>query len=987
MKIKILENEFVGLLDSGAQSTVIGNNFKNFIDNNKFKSYPSNVVIKTADGTAHGNVFTVEIPISYNNKTCILKTLFISSIAKSLILGIDFWEKFGIRPILCEAIECEKKINIHENHLLSEEDGLTLQAILKKMPFAKEGVLGKTHLIKHKIDTGDAKAIKQVQYTMSPYVQKDVHAEIDRLLGIGAIYRCERSAWNNPVIAVKKPSGKIRLCIDARKLNSITIKDAYPQQQINRILARLTGTTFLSSIDFSDAYHQVELEESSQEKTAFAISGKGYFAYKRMPFGLCNSGATLCRLVDSVIGCDLEPNVFVYLDDIIIATENSKHHFEILNKISQRLIDAGLTISPEKSRFCMKSLSYLGYIIDEKGIHPDPEKTAAVHNYPRPQNVKDVRRLVGLAGWYRRFIPNFSIKTAPLTELTKKGRKFEWSADAENALQTVKNVLVSEPVLANADYSKPFIVQTDASDLGMGGVLVQGEGADERVVAYTSSKFSATQRNYQTTERECLAVITAIEKFRPYIDGVKFTVVTDHASLQWLRNIKDPTGRLCRWALRLQPYDFEIVHRKGSQMVVADAFSRAIGKIDVSLFSADGDKWYTSLVEKVTEDSAKFPNFRIENSILYKNCVQKSTKYGYVSQWRVVVPLKNRNNVIVECHSPPLCAHGGYHKTIDRIRRQYFWPNMDRDVRSFVRGCEVCKAVKPSNETQRAPMGNFRETSRPWQVLYLDFIGPLPRSKNGNVHILTVVDAFSKFVHAQPMRTANSKNLISFLENRIFLVFGVPEIIICDNGTQFTSTDFKNFLIRYDVKFWPVSRYHPQANAAEAANKTIGTSIRAYMKDKDDHREWDKSLNEIMCAMNTSLHSSTKFSPYFVNFGQNMITNGTEYSTNNINDQFKNNSDHVRFEKIRNIVKNNLIKSYESGKKRYNLRARPIVYNVGDIVWKRNTKLSDNIKAVTAKFFPSVKCKIAKKIGNCSYQLVDMNGRDLGIFNTDMLKS
>lgn len=606
VKIKVLETEFMGLLDSGAQSTIFGNNFKNFIQTNTFKSYPSNIIIKTADGTAHGNVSTVEIPISYNHKTCILNVLFIPSITKTLILGIDFWDKFGIRPILCESVECEKKINIHENHLLSEENSVKLQNILKNMPFAKEGVLGKTHLTKHKIDTGNSKPIKQIQYAMSPYVQKEVHAEIDRLLGIGAIYRCGQSSWNNPVIAVKKPSGKIRLCIDARKLNEITIKDAYPQQQINRILSRLTGTTYLSSIDFSDAYHQVELEESSQEKTAFAISGKGYFAYKRMPFGLCNSGATLCRVVDNVIGCDLEPNVFVYLDDIIIATANINHHFEILNILAQRLKEAGLTISPEKSRFVMISLCYLGYIIDENGIHPDPEKTAAVHNYPQPKNVNEVRRLVGLAGWYRRFIPNFSIITAPLTELTKKGKKFEWTESAENALKSIKNILVSEPVLANADYSKPFIIQTDASDLGMGGVLVQGEGADERVVAYTSAKFSSTQRNYQTTERECLAIITAIEKFRPYIDGVKFTVVTDHASLQWLRNVKDPTGRLCRWSLRLQPYDFDIVHRKGSQMVVADAFSRAIEKIDVSLFSSIGDKWYQNIVDKVTNESGKF---------------------------------------------------------------------------------------------------------------------------------------------------------------------------------------------------------------------------------------------------------------------------------------------------------------------------------------------------------------------------------------------
>ena len=401
------------------------------------------------------------------------------------------------------------------------------------------------------------------------------------------------------MISVKKPNGNVRLCLDARKLNAVTEKDAYPQQQINRILVQLHGTRFLSAIDFSDAFLQVELDEQSRPKTAFSISGKGYFAYSRMPFGLCNSGATLCRLVDQVLGCDLEPHVFVYLDDIIVATDTFEKHLNILKIISERLTKANLSISLDKSRFCMQELNYLGYIIGQDGIRPNPEKTASIHSYPKPKNMKDVRRLLGMAGWYRRFIPNFSTITAPLTELIKKGKKFEWSDRAENALEDVKKALVSEPVLANPDYEQPFTIQTDASDLGMGGVLVQGEGKGcEKVIAYMSSKFSSAQRKYTTTERECLAVITAIEKFRQYIEGTKFKVVTDHASLLWLKNLKDPSGRLCRWALRLQPYDFEFIHRRGTQMAVADALSRAIESIDIAQFPNAKDSWYSSMINK-----------------------------------------------------------------------------------------------------------------------------------------------------------------------------------------------------------------------------------------------------------------------------------------------------------------------------------------------------------------------------------------------------
>lgn len=574
--ITINNKEFIGLLDSGAQVTVLGKEFESIINEFNLKIHKSTVAIKTADGTVHPNNSRVELPVQFNGQTKKINAIFTPTISRSLILGIDFWNAFKIQLYMCEVIESEKQINVSSNHDLSADDAHTLAIILKSMPFSKTGPLSKTPLIKHYIDTGDATPIKQIQYTMSPYIQKDVHNEIDRLLEIGAIFPCRSSPWNNPMVAVRKPNGKVRLCLDARKLNGVTSKDAYPQHQMNRILARLNSTNILSSIDFSDAYLQVELDEDSQLKTAFSISGKGYFAYCRMPFGLCNSGATLSRLVDQVIGCDMEPKVFVYLDDIIIATNTFEEHFQILKEISVRLNRAGLTISSEKSRFCMKKLSYLGYIIDRDGVHPDPEKISAVSNYAVPKNIKDVRRLIGLAGWYRRFIPNFSTITAPLTELTKKGRKFAWNENAENAMKEIQKILVSAPVLANPDYEKPFIIQTDASDIGMGGVLVQGEGENERVIAYCSAKFSAAQRNYQTTERECLAVITAIEKFRPYIEGVKFTVVTDHASLLWLKNLKDPTGRLCRWSLRLQPYDFDFVYlRTKSRLCIKLAYRRS----------------------------------------------------------------------------------------------------------------------------------------------------------------------------------------------------------------------------------------------------------------------------------------------------------------------------------------------------------------------------------------------------------------------------
>lgn len=971
----------MGLLDSGAQVTVVGPKFMSLLESGRVSVKPSTFTVRVADGTVHKTEHMLVLPVEYQDQIRTIEAPLLPCLKHDLVLGVDFWEKFGIRPVIREvgSIEAEKQICVSGSIELSETDAQRLAVVLVGMPFCKDGLLSKTHLALHTIDTGDAAPIKQAQYTISPYVQKEVHAEVDRLLSIGAIFACS-SPWNNPVIAVRKPTGKIRLCIDARKLNNVTVKDAYPTPQLLRILSQLTDTKFLSSIDFSDAYHQVELAEESKLKTAFSVSGKGFFAYARMPFGLCNSGATLCRLVDRVVGCDLEPHVFVYMDDVIIATKTLDHHLEILEIVARRLTSAGLTISPQKSRFCMARLKYLGHIISADGIEPNPENIAPIMDYPVPKTPKEVRRLLGMAGWYRRFIPNFATISAPLSDILKKGRTFAWSDNAQRALEGIKAALVSPPVLATPDFSQPFIIQTDASDCGIGGVLVQGTGDDERVVAYYSQKLSATQQKYQTTERECLAVIVGIEKFRAYIEGVHFTVITDHASLQWLQNLKDPCGRLGRWALRLQPYNFTLVHRPGRMMVVADALSRSVETIDASSFVHTSDAWYVRMCEKVQQHADRYTQYRCENGVLLKHCSETPQRMDR-EKWRIVVPSDKRTDVLRECHDAPLSAHGGKHKTIDRVSRRYCWPKMHAQISRYVHDCEVCRANKPANVVQRAPMGDRILANRPWQALYIDFVGPMPRSKGGFTYLLVVVDAFTKFVHVHPMRVATAKGVIQYLEKHVFLVFGVPDQLISDNGSQFTSAEYRSFLDKYRVRPFFVSRYHPQANAAEAANKSVTTAIRSYIKDK--HRDWDQHLAQITCAINTSTHSATKTSPYFANFGRNMVTSGgAQDIAGGVDDVGED-----QFTAIRDTVERNLAQAHAQSKQRYDLRSRPVQYAVGDTVWKRTFVLSDASKGFTAKLAPKfAKCTVKRKIGSSSYELLDMDGKSLGVFSAKDIK-
>lgn len=982
--IKIKNMEINGLLDSGAQCSVAGGDFDKRMAELGIEPDASTVMIRTADGTTHANNKCYKVPIEYADQQHSLQIIFSKAIPIAVILGMDFWEIFKIKPIIVGSIESEKSIVLNTNHTLSPDQAIEFQSIMKSMPFAKDGALSKTHLVSHRIDTGNATPIKQRHYIVSPYVQKEINEEIDRLLKLDVIEPCEPGAWSSPMVAVRKPSGKVRLCLDARKLNDVTEKDAYPQPQINRILARLSETKVLSSIDFSDAFLQVPLETSSQPKTAFAISGRGYFKFKRMAFGLCNSGATLCRLVDMVIGCDLEPFVFVYLDDIIVATDTFQKHFEILRKLSERISSAGLTISVTKSRFCMKSLKYLGYVITDDGIAPDTDKIESIQNYTTPKTVKDVRRLIGLAGWYRRFIPDFATLTAPVTALLKKDKKkMIWTAEAEEALNKIKQILTTAPVLANPNYDQPFIIQADASDIGMGAILVQGEGKEEKVIAYWSQKLSSAQKKYQTTERECLAVISAIEKFRPFIEGTKFTVITDHASLLWLRNLKDPSGRLGRWALRLQPYDFELKHRKGKFMVVADALSRAIDKIDA--VDSD-DEWYERLKSEVLENPERYQQFTVRNRKIFKRGIKIGKRNSGFDNWREIVRKIDRAAILHSNHDHPLSAHGGFFKTADRIKRNYYWPKMDEDIRNHVRNCEVCKACKPSNQIQKTPMGKFREAKRPFEIIYIDFVGPLPRSKAGHAYMLVVVDGFSRFVRIHPIRAATTEATIKYLRDHVFLVFGVPKYLVCDNGPQFISAKFQDFLKSYDTTIWYTSRYHPQANAAEAANKTIVTSIRTHLKDCENHKTWDANLAEIACAMNTARHTSTMVSPYFALFGKQMCTSRSDYLRPQLEEEGQ--QDHEQqMSDIQKLVSANLKKAYDNSKRRYDLRSRTIEYKIGEKLWLKSRWLSNAEKGIVGKLMPNYReCIITKKLGTNSYEATGMDGKIIGIFNTDCFK-
>lgn len=438
-----------------------------------------------------------------------------------------------------------------------------------------DGKLGRTDLVKHEIDTGDSKPIKLPPRRTS-YAQKQIiEQELDKMLAQDII-EPSNSPYAAPVLLVTKKDGSVRFCVDYRQLNSVTKKDAYPLPRIDTCLESLAGAKWFSTLDLASGYWQSAMHENSKFKTSF-VTHKGTFEFKVLPFGLCNSPGTFERLMDIVLRGYHWERCLCYLDDVIVFGSTFDLALENLKAVFDRYRQANLKLKPSKCVLFQTEVAFLGHIVNEHGIKCDPQKVKKVQEWPVPTNVTELRQILGLVGYYRRFIPNCSSITAPLTKLLKKNVKFKWDKNCQESFETLKLKLTTSPVLSFPKHDEgQFILDTDSSLFAMGCVLSQVQQDEERVIAYSSKTLNRAQRNYCTTYRELLAVVTFIKEFRHFLWGRHFVVRTDHASLIWIKNFKEPEGILARWLTILDTYDYEIQYRKGSHHANADALSRLV---------------------------------------------------------------------------------------------------------------------------------------------------------------------------------------------------------------------------------------------------------------------------------------------------------------------------------------------------------------------------------------------------------------------------
>ena len=778
--------------------------------------------------------------------------------------------------------------------------------------------LGRTGIIKHKISVDNTRPIRQAMRRVPVHMQDEVDRQLDLMLEHDII-QPSTSPWASAIVLVKKKDGSRRFCIDYRRLNDVTVKDAYPLPRIDESLDQLAGAKWFSCLDLSAGYWQVEVDPDDRQKTAF-ITRRGLYEFNVMPFGLCNAPATFERLMELVLSGLHWQICLIYLDDIIIFGKTFAEMIQNLDTVLARFAQAGLKLKSQKCQLFKREVDFLGHVINEHGIHTNPQKIECVKTWPTPKNITELRSFLGLCSYYRRFIANYSHVAKPLTRLTEKDQRFNWTSECSEAFDKLKHMLVTAPILAHPDFTKPFILDTDASNHAIGAVLSQKTGNEERVIAYASRTLSKSERKYCVTRKELLALVYFVKYFRHYLYGRKFTARTDHASLRWLMNFKNPEGQVARWLEVLSTFSMAIEHRPGRLHGNADGMSRKpctvttsnsessqdntkdldpscmhVGSEDTDesrsefddLKSLQADDDELAVVRSWVQANKRpefaviaaesyilkslwnqFPCLELHDDLLVRR--QENLDEDNVVTFQVIVPKKARRSILYACHDMKTSGHLGVTKTVSKIKQKFYWPGLQSDVRSYIAGCDACSKRKGPIPSKRAPMQIVR-SGFPMERIAIDILGELPETPRGNKYIVVIGDYFTKWTEALPIPNMEACTVAKVLVENVLCRFGIPQVIHSDQGRQFESNLFQEMCKLLGIHKTRTTPYHPQSDGmVERFNRTLAAMLSAYVS--ENHRDWDEQLPYVTMAYRSTEHETTGMSPNMLMFGREVST-------------------------------------------------------------------------------------------------------------------
>ncbi|CAD6186088.1 unnamed protein product [Caenorhabditis auriculariae] len=763
--------------------------------------------------------------------------------------------------------------------------------------FNDDGNIGMfTGPIQHRIDIRDDLPFPKPRTYRTPLGKRDeVERQVQELLAQGII-EPSLSTFTSPVVLVKKKDSTWRFTVDYRQLNAVTKKQVYLIPTVSEIVDLAAGAKFFTNLDLISGFFQLPLREEDRPLTAFTTPS-GTYQFRRMPMGLCGAPHTFQSAVQYLQKQLPRGKLFVYLDDLLLTSETAEDHLEDIKALLNTTARLGFKVRLSKCHFAQEDVTFLGLRIGREGVAPNPKKVEALNQFPQPRSPTAVRSFLGMCNYFRRFVKDFASLAAPLHNLTKEDTEFNWTPEHEKSFNELKSRLTTAPILAGPTPGQPYQIESDASSIAIGAVLLQAKNPGEplHAIAYASRKLRAAERNYAAIETEALALVFALNEFRTYVLGCPITAIVDHRPLTSLMVRKDLVGRLAKFQLIIAEYDIQITYRPGSKNVVPDALSRYIedeardpiiktakkatvahlhdtSTLDVDSFRKiqNETKWIRDAISELSTGNSASKNEANKRYVLYNDMLYAKPRSA-AHPPLLILPRADAitKSIIQEVHNDPITgAHLGATKTAQAIKRRLVWTNIDDDVRLFVAQCTKCQKRKPNAwQATREPLGSLPIGDAPGQRWHIDVLGPLPITARQNRYILTMVDAFSKLLITVPINTQETTVIVRAILDNLVTKHGTPQCIVTDNGSNFQSKSFKDTINTLGMTHISTAPYHKNSNGqVERYHRTLEESLAAFVNDTQS--DWDDYLSLITFALNTTPHTTTGLSPFFVTHGR-----------------------------------------------------------------------------------------------------------------------
>lgn len=779
------------------------------------------------------------------------------------------------------------------------------------------------------------------------------------MVGAGYIIRPSTSEFTSPIVLVHKKDGSRRLCVDYRRLNKVIVRDHFPIPLIEDIIGELHSAKVFTTLDLENGFFHVPVDEESVKYTAF-VTPFGEFEFLKTPFGLSTSPTVFQRFINDVFR-DLirDKIVVIYIDDLLILAENEEEGLRRLKLVLDVAAKNGLRIKWRKCQFLQPIIEYLGYEVNEGEIRPTPGKTEAVMKFPEPRCYREVQQFLGLTGYFRKFVEGYSVIAKPLTDLLKKDAIFVFGPEQRAAMETLKSALCSRPALSLYHPNALTELHTDASRVGFGAILLQklpGELTFHPVYFY-SKKTSPAEANYPSYELEVLAIVAALKKFRVYLLGIPFKIVTDCAAFKMTMEKKEIAPRIAGWALLLQEFEYILEHRPGTKMRHVDALSRnptvlllQANVIEMNKARQRNDEKLGAIIKAL--DVGSYGDFFTDHGILYKNC-----NGGKL----LVIPSGMHNTVIRSVHEQ---GHFGPKKMSELIMREYWIDGLATKLEKHVASCIPCILASRKMGKKEGFLHPIPKDEVPLSTYHIDHLGPLTASGKQYRYILSIIDAFSKYVWLYPVKTTTTDEVLKKMEVQK-CIFGNPKRIISDRGSAFTSTAFENYCAEEGIEHLLITTGVPRGNGQ--VERIHGVVVPALAKLSIDNPElWYRRVGDLQRFLNNSLQRSTGRTPFEVLFGTKMRSPEDVKLAETVEQEWIELFEEAR-EQCRIDARNNIERAQQGMKKQFDRHRKDTIgYEVGDLVAISRTQFGSHLK-IAPKFFGPY--RVTKKKRNERYDV------------------